>query len=103
MEKTEYIQQLEKQSTERRLISIDYSDVLGGATLSSVAVTGVNLASGATDNSIVHSTTATIVGDTSTVYAKSGTSGQKYRITFTATLSDAQVFKDDILMTVKDI
>lgn len=103
MEKTDYLQQIEKQSSERRLVTIDYSEVLGSASLSSVAVTGYNIATASTDNTVISSTTGTIIADTATIYVRSGSSGQRYRITFTATLDDSQVFKDDILMTVKDI
>jgi hypothetical protein len=55
---------------------------------------------GATDNSVLASTTATIVGTQARVKVQSGTTGIDYKITFLVTLSDGSVLEEDVLMQV---
>jgi hypothetical protein len=104
MEKIRYIAQLEKQSSEKRPFTVTYTDRMpSGATLSSCTVAAYNLVSGTLASSVVSSMTATIDGDTASVFLQAGTDSVRYKITFTATLSDGSIFEDDVLMAVKDL
>lgn len=106
MEETKYIAEFIMQSAERRPLTVDFSDRMpSGATISSCAVTCVNIYSATTDNAKISSTTATLGGSdtTASVFMISPVDGQRYRVSFTATLSDTSILKEDLLITCKDI
>lgn len=99
MENINYIQERKKQTGETIKQTVDYDD----KTPSSVSVSCYNLTTSATDNTLLSSTTATIISNTATVNVLGGTDLNDYRISFLATFSDSQVWKDDILLHVKNI
>lgn len=104
MERIRYIGEIVKQVAERRSLTVDFTGRMPtGATLSSCAVSAKILPAGTTDNTVISGTTATISGATATVYALGGVDSFRYRITFTATLSDTSVLVEDILMLVDNI
>lgn len=99
MENIIYIAERKKQVSEVIKQTVDYDD----KTPSGVTVSCYNLTTSATDNSLLSSTTATIISNTATVNISAGTDLNDYRISFLATFSDSQVWKDDILLHVKNI
>jgi hypothetical protein len=91
----------EKQPAESWPIAVEFSGKLpSGASLSSGTVSAIRTDTGATDNSVLASTTATIVGTQARVKVQSGTTGIDYKITFLVTLSDGSVLEEDVLMQV---
>ncbi len=103
MESVRYIATVVKPSAEKRAFTVDFTDRMPtSATLSSCAVSGVKLSTAATDNTVVSSTTATIDGAGASVFIQAGTAGQKYRITFTATLSDGSILPEYVLLIIDD-
>jgi len=57
---------------------------------------------GAVDNSVLGSTSATISGTQARVRVKQGVSGVQYKITFVITLSNTDILEEDVLMHVID-
>lgn len=101
-----YIGEIAKQSSEKRPVTVDYEDRLPTAvTVSSCAVAAYLLPGGTSDNSVISGTAASVDGDglTASIYVRAGTSGRRYKVTFTATLSDTSVFEDDVLLIVEDV
>ncbi|BFU90161.1 MAG: hypothetical protein NTAFB01_13480 [Nitrospira sp.] len=97
------MEQFEKQPAEAYTIAFEFSGKLPtGANLSSGTVSVVRLDTGATDNTVLASTTATIVGTQARVKVQSGTTGIDYKITFLVTLSNGDVLEEDVLMQVLD-
>lgn len=80
-------------------------DLPDSVTVSSVAVAAVNNRTGATDNSVIGSTTGTVLesGAAFAVTVQNGTDGQDYKISFTYTCSDGEIRQEDLLMLVREI
>ena len=104
MERAGYIAEIAKQPGEKRPFTVTYENRMpAGATVSSCAVSAVDLAVSATDNSVISGTTATVTTTTASIFVQAGTAYRSYEITFTATLSDTTVLIDNVLMQVKPI
>lgn len=94
----------EKQSSEAYTIAIEFVGRLpSGASLSSGTVTAQNLSTGATDTTVLASTTATIATTQAKVKVQAGANQTSYKITFTLTLSDASILEEDVTMKVVDL
>lgn len=97
----------EMEPSEKQGVGIDYS-VTGSlptsATVSSGTVAAINLADGTDASSILSSTTATTTTSTTAIYvtAPASSNGNRYSITFTTTISDGSIFKEDIYLTIRD-
>lgn len=103
-ERVAYIGEISKQVSERRALTVDWTDrIPDGVTLSSCAIAAYVLPAATSDNSILSSTTGTIDGNTASVFLISGTNNTRYRVSFTATLSDSQQLKEDVMLYVKNI
>lgn len=99
----EYLAEIVKQTAEKFPYTITYTGRLpDGATVASCAVAGLNLYSNATDNSVISNTVATVTTTTASVFVQAGTSDIRYKVTYTATLSDGSILEDDILLIVKN-
>src|SRR4051812_28637081 len=93
----DYVQIFEKASYEKLPRTVAYEDRMpDGVTLVSATVSATNLYSGATDNTVLSSTTATIAGTDASVFVLDGTSGYRYVVTFRAVFSDGSKFRDDL-------
>jgi hypothetical protein len=91
----------EKQPAEAYTIAFEFAGKLpSGANLSSGTVSAIRMDTGATDNSVLASTTATIVSTQARVKVQSGLTGVDYKITFLMTLSNGDLLEEDILMQV---
>lgn len=92
-----------KQPSEKRTIAVEYQNELpSGVTLSSGTVSAISLADGSDASSaVLTSTTATISGTQARVQTKNGTNGVDYKITFLTTLSNTDIWEDDVVMKVK--
>lgn len=99
-EETDYIDEITMQSTERRPYTVNYAGRLpSGVTISSCAVSAVNLYTGQTDNSILSSTSASTTTTTASVGLRSVANNTRYAVSFLATTTDANFIpKDDILV-----
>lgn len=92
----------QKQPAEKRTIAIEYlNELASGVTVSSGTVAAIDL----TDNSdvsatVLTSTTATISGTQARVQTRAGTNAKNYKITFTTTLSNTDIWEDDVIMKV---
>lgn len=103
-EETVYIEEFSKQTSERRSVTVTWENrIPTGVTISSCAVAAFILPAQTADNSVISNTTATVTSYTASVYAVGGTNGTRYRISFTATLSDTQILKEDVLMIVENV
>jgi len=92
----------EKQPAESYTIAVEFAGKLPtGASLTSGTVSAIRLDTGAADNSVLASTTATIVGTQARVKVQAGTSGLDYKLTFLATLSNGDVLEEDLIMEVE--
>jgi hypothetical protein len=92
-----------KQPSETYTIAVEFSGKLpSGASLSSGTVSATRMDTGATDNSVLASTSATISGTQARVRVKQGVSGVAYKITFVVTLSNTDILEEDVLMHVVD-
>jgi hypothetical protein len=90
-----------KQPSETYTIAVEFSGKLpSGASLSSGTVSAIRMDTGATDNSVLASTSATISGTQARVRVKQGVSGVIYKITFVVALSNADILEEDVLMHV---
>lgn len=104
MEKIEFITRLEKQSIEKRKISVDFADSLDtGVSVSSAAASAINITTGEADNSVLSTTTASASGTTATVMIQAGDHGSKYKVCIVATMSDGQVLREDFVFSVIDL
>lgn len=93
------MKEFEKQPAESYTIAVEFAGKLpSGASLASGTISAVRLDTGATDNSVLASTTATIVGTQARVKVQAGTSGIDYKITFLLTLSNGDLLEEDVLM-----
>ena len=93
--------ELLKQPAESYTIAVEFAGKLPtGATLVSGTVSAVRLDTGAADNSVIASTTATIVGTQARVKIQGGTSGVEYKLTFLVTLSNTDQLEEDLDMRV---
>lgn len=104
MEMVEYIQEVPKTVSEKRLQSVTYTGrVPSGATISSCAVAGYDINKQAVDNTVISGTTATLSGGNliASIFLQAGTAGKRYRVTFTATLSDGSILPDHVLLIVQ--
>lgn len=102
-DQNDYVQVIEKTTFGKEPRTVQYADRMPeGASLSSVAVVATNLYSGATDNTVISDTTATIDGTDASVFVQGGTHGSRYVISFRATLDDGTKFQDDFLLIVED-
>jgi hypothetical protein len=91
-----------KQPAESYTIAVEFTGKLPtGATLTSGTVSAVRLDTGAADNSVLASTTATIVGTQARVKVQAGTSGVDYKVSFLVTLSNSDLLEEDIEMRVQ--
>lgn len=91
-----------KQPAESYTIAVEFAGKLPtGASLSSGTVSALRLDTGATDNSVLASTTATIVGTQARVKVQAGTSGLDYKITWLMTLSNGDILEEDVTMDVE--
>jgi predicted aconitase len=90
-----------KQSSERYLITLDFTDVL--ATAETIAVKSVIAYLGIENKTTDVITSSTIVGKTIVIGVHAGTNRNAYKITTIITTSLANVFEEDILMEVEDI
>ncbi|MCS6302372.1 MAG: hypothetical protein H8K07_01700 [Nitrospira sp.] len=94
-------EKLLKQPNEAYTIAFEFAGKLpSGASLSTGTVSAIRLDTGATDNSVLASTTATIVGTQARVKIQAGTSGVDYEVTFLVTLSTGDVLEEDVIMQV---
>lgn len=93
-----------KQPAEKRTIAIEYQDELAtGVTLSGGTVAAVNLSDGSSASAtVLVSTTATISGTQARAQVQAGTNGTDYKITFLTTLSNSDIWEDDVTMKVKE-
>lgn len=104
MEAVEFIDTVVKPVAEKRSYTVTYTGRMpAGATLVSCAVAAVGKFDGAAAASVLSSGTATISGNTASVFLQAGAAGQRYIITFTATLSDGSILPDYVLLIVKAI
>jgi hypothetical protein len=93
-----------KQPAETYTVAIEYAGKLpSGATIVSGTVAAVRLDTGATDNTVLASTTATISGTQVRAKVQAGTDGLDYRLTFAVTLSTGDLLEDDLVMKVKNL
>jgi hypothetical protein len=91
-----------KQPDEIYPVTIDFSARLPtGLTISSAAGSVTNLATDASENAMLSSTTLTVSSGNVTGKVTGGSHGTDYRITFKATLSDSSVLEEDLLMQVR--
>lgn len=74
-----------------------------GVTISTATAAGFNLKTGEADDTILMSTSGTISGADVSIFTKSGVSGTDYRIRVTVTLSDSQVFYEDLILPVRSL
>jgi hypothetical protein len=90
-----------KQPAETYTVAVEFAGKLpSGASLSSGTVSATRMDTGATDNSVLASTSATISGTQARVRVKQGVSGVPYKLTFVVTLSNADILEEDVLMHV---
>ena len=100
----ETLQEFTKEPAEKYVIAIEYSGRLPtGASLSSGTVTAYDMGAGATDTSVLTSTTATIATTQAKAQVRAGSAGKKYKITFTVTLDTGDILEDEVLMTIRDL
>ena len=97
---------IEKTTAEAYTFAIDYAGRLpSGASVSSGTVAAVdqdgNDESGG-GTPVIASTTATISGTEARVKVQNGTNGERYKLTFTTTLSTSDVLVDTVWMRVVD-
>ena len=96
-----------KQPAESYSIDVDYTGRLPTGTLVLSGTVGAVDTADDSDVSgtVLASTSATIInaGLGAQVGVLAGTSGKRYKITFTATLDSGDMLEDDITMTVHDI
>lgn len=93
-----------KQPLESYTVGFEFAGKLpSGVTLTSGTVSAMNIGSGATDNTVLASTTATISGTQAVVKVQGGVNGQMYRVTFLLTLSNGDILEEDLEMQVYNL
>lgn len=91
-----------KRPTESYSTAIDFAGLLPtGSTIVSGTLAAVNRTTGATDNSVLASTTATVTTTTAAFKGQAGTSPADYLITLTVTLSTGDVLVEEVLLQVR--
>jgi hypothetical protein len=98
------LETVEKQPAENFPFAVNFSKSLpAGATLSSVALSAVNVAddSDATAT-VLTSSIGTVVGGSAVARLRAGDDGETYKVTYLATLSDGSVLEEDILLVATD-
>lgn len=98
------MQEFTKSSNEIFPVEVDFTDSLPtGETLSTGAVSAVDLATGLTDNTVLGSTTASISSPKASFIATGGTNGESFKIVLAVTTTPGgYVFQENILMTIDD-
>ena len=98
------MREFDKQPSESWPIAIEFANKLPtGASLATGTVSAVRLDTGATDNSVLLSTTLSISGTRATFTVRNGTHGVDYKITAQVMLSTgAGPLEEDVLMKVID-
>lgn len=92
-----------KQPGERWTQAIEFSGKLpSGASLASGTINAVRTDTGATDNSVLASTTLTITGTQATYTHLAGLDGITYQLTALVTLSNGDILEEDVLMQVRN-
>lgn len=96
------MKELEKQPSENWPIAFEFSAKLPtGLSLLSGTVSAVRLDTGATDNTVLASTTLIINGTQAIMRVQAGTSGIQYKLTALVLLSDGlSTLEEDALMRV---
>lgn len=105
MERVEYLGPIEEPSASKRAVTLNYAAQLpSGVTISSCTVTALDMYAN-TSASILASSTATLTDSNTkaSVRVQNATAGKKYKLTFTAVLSDGQQWVDYVQYNVKDI
>lgn len=93
-----------KQPSESWPIACEFAGKLpSGSSLVSGTVTAVRLDTGATDLSVLASTTITISGTRAVATVQGGTDGVDYKITFLVSLSAGGPLEEDIQMEVRNL
>lgn len=97
------LESFEKQPAENFPFAVEFGGRMpSGLTLVSCALSAINTATALTDNTVLASTTGTIVGTNAVARVKAGSNGSTYKITYLVTLSDDSVLEEDVLMDVKE-
>ncbi len=92
-----------KQPGEKWTQAIEFAGKLPtGASLQSGTISAVRLDTGATDNSVLVSTTLTISGTQALYTHQAGAHGVDYKLTALVTLSNGNLFEEDVLMLVRN-
>ena len=96
--------ELDKQPVENKPLAIEFKGKLPtGLSLASGTVSALRLDTAVIDNTILASTTLTIVGTQALLRYLGGTSGVDYKITALVTLSDTlTVLEENLLLHVVD-
>lgn len=102
------LDRFKKQPADNLIHSIDYSSWLpSGVTVSSCVVDSIEIlnpaASDVGEPTLTISTPSVSGGNVVTYYADVGTDGKKYKVTFQATMSDAQILESEIEFKVNDV
>ena len=101
------LDRFKKQPTDNLKHTIDYSSWLPtGVTVSSVIASSIDVlnpaASDVGEPTLLISAPSVVGGDIVEYNARLGTDGKRYKVTFQATMSDAQVLESEIEFKVKD-
>lgn len=92
-----------KQPNEKIKITIDFTNnVPSGGSVSTAVVTSRNASTGADTTSTIISGSATVVSPNVTQLVHQGTSGDTHIVTFKATMSNAEVYEDEITLPIYD-
>ena len=96
------MKEFEKQPAENWPIAFEFKDKLPpGLSLTSGTISAVRLDTGASDNTVLASTTLQISGTQAIMRVQAGTNGIDYKITAMVLLSDAvSVLEEDAVMHV---
>lgn len=97
------MEKVTKQSAEKKTIEVDYTDSLpSSVTVSSGTVSAIRLDTGATDNTVLTSTTATVSSPYARFQLTAGTNGVTYRVELTTTLSNGDILNNVFKVVVRD-
>lgn len=91
---------IEKQPAEVIVIGVDFSSIVGSATISSTSVTSIEVDTGQ-GASIAQS--AGVENNVVKIKLSGGTDGKRYKVTVQVTLSDGQIWEEDVFVDVVDI
>jgi hypothetical protein len=94
----------DKQPAEKLTIGVDFDDDLAsGETISTAAVTEIDLATGIAPVSTVKDGSESISGSVVSQKLKAGTNGSRYKITIRATTDAPHIFEADVVMSVTEL